>query len=61
LVAHARPVFERLVRDGPIGAWGLTGIGHPDTIIRLVGLCFTPRTGTCFRRRYSDARARKIY
>jgi aryl-alcohol dehydrogenase-like predicted oxidoreductase len=32
---HARPVFERLVAEGLIGAWGLTGIGHPDTIIRL--------------------------
>jgi aryl-alcohol dehydrogenase-like predicted oxidoreductase len=39
-VAHVRPVFERLVREGVIGAWGLTGIGHPDTIIRL--LCERP-------------------
>src|SRR4051794_11929453 len=35
--AHVRPVFERLVSEGLIGAWGLTGIGHPDTIIRLLG------------------------
>jgi len=35
-VAHVRPVFERLVAEGLIGAWGLTGIGHPDTIIRLL-------------------------
>jgi aryl-alcohol dehydrogenase-like predicted oxidoreductase len=34
--AHVRPVFERLVAEGLIGAWGLTGIGHPDTIIRLL-------------------------
>jgi aryl-alcohol dehydrogenase-like predicted oxidoreductase len=34
---HVRPAFERLVGEGVIGAWGLTGIGHPDTIIRLVG------------------------
>jgi len=31
-VDRARPVFERLVGEGLIGAWGLTGIGHPDTI-----------------------------
>lgn len=31
-----RPVFERLVGEGMIGAWGLTGIGHPDTIIQLL-------------------------
>jgi aryl-alcohol dehydrogenase-like predicted oxidoreductase len=36
-VDHVRPVFERLAAEGLIGAWGLTGIGHPDTIIRLLG------------------------
>jgi aryl-alcohol dehydrogenase-like predicted oxidoreductase len=36
-VDHVRPVFARLAAEGLIGAWGLTGIGHPDTIIRLVG------------------------
>src|SRR5712692_10628623 len=36
-VEHVRPVFERLVGEGLIGALGLTGIGHPDTIIRLLG------------------------
>jgi aryl-alcohol dehydrogenase-like predicted oxidoreductase len=35
-VDHVRPVFERLVAEGAIGGWGLTGIGHPDTIIRLI-------------------------
>jgi aryl-alcohol dehydrogenase-like predicted oxidoreductase len=34
---HVRPVFERLVQEGVIGTWGFTGIGHPDTIIRLLG------------------------
>ncbi len=33
-VADVRPVFERLVGEGLIGAWGLTGIGPPDTIIQ---------------------------
>src|SRR3954454_8256280 len=36
-VDHVRPIFERLVGEGLIGAWGLTGIGHPDTIIKLLG------------------------
>jgi len=36
-VDHVRPAFERLVDEGMIGAWGLTGIGHPDTIIKLLG------------------------
>ena len=36
-VDHVRPLFETLVAEGLIGAWGLTGIGYPDTIIRLLG------------------------
>jgi aryl-alcohol dehydrogenase-like predicted oxidoreductase len=35
-IAHVRPLFERFIAEGLIGAWGLTGIGHPDTIIRLL-------------------------
>jgi len=35
-VGHVRPLFERLAEEGIIGAWGLTGIGHPDTIVRLL-------------------------
>jgi aryl-alcohol dehydrogenase-like predicted oxidoreductase len=34
--SHVRPVFERLRAEGLIGAWGLTGIGHPDAIIELL-------------------------
>jgi aryl-alcohol dehydrogenase-like predicted oxidoreductase len=36
-VERVRPLFEQLVAEGLIGAWGLTGIGHPDTIIKLLG------------------------
>src|SRR5438045_9388126 len=36
-VERVRPLCERLVAEGLIGAWGLTGIGHPDTIIKLLG------------------------
>jgi aryl-alcohol dehydrogenase-like predicted oxidoreductase len=32
-----QPAFDRLVRDGMIGAWGVTGIGHPDAIIQVLG------------------------
>ena len=46
-VAHVRPVFERLVGEGLIGAWGLTGIGHPDTIIRLIGEAPAPAAVQC--------------
>ncbi len=46
-VDHVRPVFERLVAEGIIGAWGLTGIGHPDTIIQLLGEKPTPTAVQC--------------
>lgn len=44
---HVRPLFERLVAEGLIGAWGLTGIGHPDTIIRLLGEAPRPAAVQC--------------
>src|SRR5579864_5538609 len=46
-VEHVRSVFERLVGEGVIGAWGLTGIGHPDTIIRLLGERPAPAAVQC--------------
>jgi aryl-alcohol dehydrogenase-like predicted oxidoreductase len=46
-VAHVRPAFERLVAEGLIGAWGLTGIGQPDTIIRLLGERPAPAAVQC--------------
>jgi aryl-alcohol dehydrogenase-like predicted oxidoreductase len=46
-VEHVRPVFERLVGEGLIGGWGLTGIGHPDTIIRLLGERPAPAAVQC--------------
>jgi aryl-alcohol dehydrogenase-like predicted oxidoreductase len=30
------PTFERLVRDGRIGAWGITGVGIPATILAAI-------------------------
>ncbi len=46
-VDHVRPAFERLSDEGLIGAWGLTGIGHPDTIIRLIGEAPAPAAVQC--------------
>jgi aryl-alcohol dehydrogenase-like predicted oxidoreductase len=46
-VEHVRPIFERLVGEGLIGAWGLTGIGHPDTIIKLLGERPAPAAVQC--------------
>src|SRR5580692_10290446 len=46
-VDEVRPLFERLVAEGLIGAWGLTGIGYPDTIIRLLGERPAPSAVQC--------------
>jgi len=46
-VGHVRPVLERLKAEGLIGAWGLTGIGHPDTIIKLLGVRTAPAAVQC--------------
>ena len=44
---HVRPLFDRFVAEGLIGAWGLTGIGHPDTIIKLLGERPAPAAVQC--------------
>jgi aryl-alcohol dehydrogenase-like predicted oxidoreductase len=31
-----RPLFEKFVTEGLIGAWGVTGIGHPDAILTVL-------------------------
>jgi aryl-alcohol dehydrogenase-like predicted oxidoreductase len=46
-VDHVRPAFERLVAEGLVGAWGLTGIGHPDMIIKLLGERPAPAAVQC--------------
>jgi aryl-alcohol dehydrogenase-like predicted oxidoreductase len=46
-VDRVRPLFERFVAEGLIGAWGLTGIGHPDTIIKVLGERPAPAAVQC--------------
>jgi aryl-alcohol dehydrogenase-like predicted oxidoreductase len=42
-----RPELERLVDDGLIAGWGLTGIGHPDAICDLLGDDVKPAAIQC--------------
>jgi aryl-alcohol dehydrogenase-like predicted oxidoreductase len=60
-VEHVRPVFERLVAEGLIGAWGLTGIGHPDTIIRLLGERPAPAAVQCIANLLDSPGALKFF
>jgi len=60
-VAEVRPVFERLVGEGLIGAWGLTGIGHPDTIIKLLGERPAPAAVQCIANLLDSPGALKFF
>ena len=42
LLEAAVPAFERLIADGRIGAWGLTGIGVPSVLIDLLNSGVAP-------------------
>jgi aryl-alcohol dehydrogenase-like predicted oxidoreductase len=45
--SHVRPAFEKLQSEGLIGAWGITGIGHPDAIIDVLGEAPKPAAVQC--------------
>ena len=46
-VDRVRPAFERLIGEGLIGAWGITGIGQPDTLIKVLGEQPAPAAVQC--------------
>ena len=58
---HVRPLFERFVAEGLIGAWGLTGIGHPDTIIRLLNERPAPAAVQCIANLLDSPGALKFF
>ncbi len=60
-VDHVLPAFEKLVGEGLIGAWGLTGIGHPDTIIRLLGETPSPAAVQCIANLLDSPGALKFF
>jgi aryl-alcohol dehydrogenase-like predicted oxidoreductase len=60
-VANVRPAFEKLVGEGLIGAWGLTGIGHPDMIIRLLGERPAPAAVQCIANLLDSPGALKFF
>ena len=44
---HFIPACERLVADGRIGAWGITGIGIPECILTALGRSSRPSAVQC--------------
>jgi aryl-alcohol dehydrogenase-like predicted oxidoreductase len=59
--SHVRPAFEQLVAEGLIGAWGLTGIGHPDTIIEVLGEDPKPAAVQCIANLLDSPGGLKFY
>jgi aryl-alcohol dehydrogenase-like predicted oxidoreductase len=60
-VTEVRPAFEKLAGEGLIGAWGLTGIGHPDTIIKLLGERPAPAAVQCIANLLDSSGALKFF
>jgi aryl-alcohol dehydrogenase-like predicted oxidoreductase len=59
--SHVRPLFERLVSEGLIGAWGLTGIGHPDAIIEALAEDPKPTAVQCIANLLDSPGGLKFY
>jgi aryl-alcohol dehydrogenase-like predicted oxidoreductase len=60
-VEHVRPLFERFVSEGLIGAWGLTGIGHPDAIIEVLAEDPKPAAVQCIANLLDSPGGLKFY
>jgi aryl-alcohol dehydrogenase-like predicted oxidoreductase len=60
-IATVRPCFESFVAEGLIGAWGLTGIGHPDAIIKLLADSPAPAVVQCIANAMDSPGALKFY
>jgi len=59
--SHVRPAFERLAAAGLIGAWGLTGIGHPDAIIEVLAEDPKPAAVQCIANLLDSPGGLKFY
>jgi hypothetical protein len=40
-----RPAFERLVERGRIGKWGITAIGLPGVVLKVLAACPASHSG----------------
>ncbi len=60
-VDHVRPLFEKFVKEGIIGAWGITGIGHPDAILEVLGQGPAPAAVQCIANLLDSPGGLKFY
>ena len=59
--AEVRPAFEKLKAEGLIGAWGLTGIGHPDAILTVLAEQPKPAAVQCIANLLDSPGGLKFY
>jgi aryl-alcohol dehydrogenase-like predicted oxidoreductase len=60
-VDHVRPLFEKFVKEGIIGAWGITGIGQPDAILEVLGQDPKPAAVQCIANLLDSPGGLKFY
>src|SRR6202048_3118120 len=60
-VARARPLFEPFAAEGLSGAWARTAIGHPDTIIKVLGERPAPAAVQCIANLLDSPGALKFF
>jgi aryl-alcohol dehydrogenase-like predicted oxidoreductase len=56
-----RPLFERFVHEGLIGAWGITGIGHPDAVEAVLADSPKPAAVQCIANLLDSPGGLKFY
>jgi aryl-alcohol dehydrogenase-like predicted oxidoreductase len=59
--SHVRPAFKKLKAEGLIGAWGLTGIGHPDAVIEALAEDPKPAAVQCIANLLDSPGGLKFY
>jgi aryl-alcohol dehydrogenase-like predicted oxidoreductase len=59
--SHVRPALERMKSEGLIGAWGVTGIGHPDAIIEVLAEDPKPAAVQCIANLLDSPGGLKFY
>jgi aryl-alcohol dehydrogenase-like predicted oxidoreductase len=58
---HVRPLFEKFVKEGIVGAWGITGIGHPDAILQVLSHDPKPAAVQCIANLLDSPGGLKFY
>ena len=56
-----RPLFQKFVKEGLIGAWGITGIGHPEAIAAVLRDAPRPAAVQCIANLLDSPGGLKFY